>query len=121
MKKVFCLLILCILFFDNVKANTTDEAIFYSNDLGVKFSEKEYNFINQMFYEGYQKYITKDELEKMRISNIIKDKIEKIETPVVNEYSLNNGGRVLNLTKSCGTTCLIAMNISWNSIPQIKE
>ena len=121
MKKIFCLLILCILFFDNVKANTTDEAIFYSNDLGTKFSEKEYNFINQMFYEGYQKYITKDELEKMRISNIIKDEIEKIEIPVVNEYSLNNGGRVLNLTKSCGTTCLVAMNISWNSIPQIKE
>ena len=121
MKKIFCLLILCILFFDNVKANTTDETIFYSNDLGTKFSEKEYNFINQMFYEGYQKYITKDELEKMRISNIIKDEIEKIEIPVVNEYSLNNSGRVLNLTKSCGTTCLVAMNISWNSIPQIKE
>ena len=108
MKKIFCLLILCILFFDNVKANTTDETIFYSNDLGTKFSEKEYNFINQMFYEGYQ-------------SNIIKDEIEKIEIPVVNEYSLNNSGRVLNLTKSCGTTCLVAMNISWNSIPQIKE
>ncbi len=45
MKKIFCLLILSILFFDNVKANTTDETIFYSNDLGTKFSEKDYKIV----------------------------------------------------------------------------
>lgn len=123
MKKNFkiYLLIICLLWFESIYASNKNDMKNYSNDYGVILSEKEYDFISKMFYEGYQEIINEEEIKKMRLSKVIKDEVQKIEIPLISEQSLNSGGRILNLTKSCGTTCLIAMNISWNNIPKVKE
>ncbi len=123
MEKIFkiYLLITCLLCFERIDAINENDMNYYSNDLGVTLSEKEYIFISKMFYEGYQGIINEEEIKKMRLSKVITDEVQKIEFPLISEQSLNSGGRILNLTKSCGTTCLVAMNISWNNIPKVKE
>ena len=52
------------------------EEIYYINDNDVKFSEKEYNFIEKLFYDGYQDIMTlKDYDYIFEDSNILNSEI----------------------------------------------
>lgn len=103
--------------------NTLKAETYFTNELGTEFTKKEYDFVSEMFWDGYQNNMTLKELNEMRESNALNGKITK-KRFLINDNdvkSLNNGGRVLSMNSSCGNTCLITINATWNVNPSIKS
>ncbi len=117
MKKVLFVMFICLFSFSFVKAE-----VYYTNKSGVDFSKQEYDFITNMFYEGYQDNVTLEDLEKIRDLDLVSKPIEKISIPeVMPLISSYENGRTLNMVKSCSSECLIALTAVWNGTPTVKS
>ena len=118
MKKFLLALFMVTISFSFVKAEN-----YYVNDSGVEFSKKEYDFISNMFYEGYQNYVTLEDLEKIRSLKLYDSPIEKITSPeVMPLINIYEKGRTLTLAKSCSSNeCLVAIDVVWAGSPAVKS
>lgn len=99
---------------------------FYKNDYGVILSEKEYNFISEMYGEGYQKYLTPDEYTLIKDMDLFDKAVAKVtmsfKVPSFTKgTSINENLRTLTITKSCSNNCYIVMNNKWNQTPNVKS
>ena len=66
MKKVAIFVILgCLLFASNVSAKS-----YYENELGVKLTQAEYEFFSELYWNGYQNYLSVEEYEQIRDMNL---------------------------------------------------
>ena len=54
-----------ILTIKQVYANT----IFYENDNGVKLTQKEYDYISNLYWDGYQQYLTPNDYDVFKEMN----------------------------------------------------
>lgn len=114
MKKVLFALFLILLSFSLVKAES-----YYVNDNGVELSKDEYDFITNMYYEGYQKFVTAESISKIRELGLVSQPIEKIKTPdympIINVYEK---GRTMTLSKSClKDECMVTIVVNWAGTP----
>ena len=117
MKKVLFVMFICLFSFSFVKAET-----YYTNKSGVEFSKQEYDFITNMYYEGYQENMTLESLERIRDLNLVNMPIEKVSTPeVMPLISSYEKGRTLSMVKSCSSQCLVALTATWNGTPTVKS
>ena len=94
---------------------------FYINNNGLEFSEEEYNFITKMYYDGYQDFISKDDLLKIKNSGVLNGVYERKILNNNSPKSLNYGGRILSMAKSCASTCLVTLNATWTISPSVKS
>lgn len=108
----------------NVKA----EEIFYTNQNGVNFTEEQYDFFSNMFYDGYQEYVTVDDFNKALSSGVFEGVIEKQSIfipsllPPTRGNIVKENGRTLSLGKSCGATeCLFSLGAVWSGIPTVAS
>lgn len=120
-KYLYALLLSLFIFIPSVKAES-----YYSNNNGVELTEKQYNYISELFYDGYQDTMTIDEVEKMERLNLFNQPIESkdsndiIDSAIVPRgSSLTNGGRTLKISKSCSTECLVTLKATWSLIPNV--
>lgn len=118
MKKVLFVMFICLFSFSFVKAES-----YYTNKSGVEFSKQEYDFITNMYYEGYQENMTLESLERIRDLDLVNMPIEKVSTssevmPLISSYE---NGRTLSMVKSCSSQCLVALTATWNGTPTIKS
>lgn len=97
------------------------ESIYYTNQYGVKFTEKQYNFYTEMFYDGYQEFVTQDDLNKVISLDLVNQKVEKIILPDLESglkgSQVTENGRTLTISKSCSSQCLYTLTASWSAIP----
>lgn len=121
--QIYLLLILGIMLFTK---NVNAQEVFYQNDLGVSLSKEEYEFISNMYWEGYQEYLTQSDYSDIKNMNLFDKPVEKI-TNNIYEYPLTKGAsvtsnlRTLTIAKSCSDTCMISLVNSWNGTPTIKS
>lgn len=118
MKKVFFVMFICLFSFSFVKAES-----YYTNKSGVEFSKQEYDFITNMYYEGYQENITLESLERIRDLDLVNMPIEKVSTsseimPLISSYEK---GRTLSMVKSCSSQCLVALTATWDGKPNVRS
>lgn len=124
MKKIYIILIFItiFLFIPNVKANEK----FYQNDFGVVLTESEYNFITNMYWEGYQEYFTLEDYNDFKNRNIFEQNVEKRIIEINDNFNVRNATvtsnlRTLSIAKSCSDTCVFSLVNSWNGTPTIKS
>lgn len=121
--KLFFGIILGIMFFAN---NVNAQEIYYQNDLGVTLSKQEYEFISNMYWEGYQEYLTLDDYNEFKNMNLFNQSIDKT-TKIIEDIPLTRGAsvtsnlRTLTISKSCSNTCVITLVNKWNGTPTIKS
>lgn len=66
---------------------------YFTNQYGVIFTEKEYNFISDFYFEGYQDYMKFSDYEEFLKSNIMNRKVKTIKNGDnfgLNDYSVLN-------------------------------
>ena len=71
-KYLYALLLSLFIFIPSVKAES-----YYSNNNGVELTEKQYNYISELFYDGYQDTMTIDEVEKMERLNLFNNQLNQ--------------------------------------------
>lgn len=106
--------------------NICAKEYFYKNDNDVSLSKKEYDFISNMYWEGYQEYLTKDDYNYIKSMNvfdksIIKKEEKNIESSLARNSSVTSNLRTLTITKSCSDNCILVMVNRWNGTPTIKS
>lgn len=128
MKKVFGLFIFILMFIGlpNVKAST-----FYTNSSGVDFTEEEYEYISEMYFDGYQEYMTQEDLDKIVELDLIGKPITKqtsnsgiIGSNIVgtrNSDSSYYAGRTITIVSSCSSECLVTLKAQWSGTPTIQS
>lgn len=125
MKKIFITIIFVLSFAClDVNAQT-----FYTNANGVEFSEKEYSFISDFYFEGYQDYMTSYDYREFINSNIINGNISIQEKK---DYDYNTlmpyassshetASKILKLSSSCSNDCTINVTLTWKKVPSTKS
>lgn len=120
MKKVAIFVILgCLLFASNVSAKS-----YYENELGVKLTQAEYEFFSELYWDGYQNYLSVDEYEQIRDMNLFYLPIEK---QFYTNYELTRGStvtsnlRTLSISKVCSSSCYITLVTQWIGNPFVKS
>lgn len=123
MKKILILLMFTILIsIENCLANE----IFYQNDNGVILTEKEYNFITDLYYDGYQKNLTKEEYEYYKINDIFNRELKTAiasdgENIIMPRSTHETASKILKLTAACSDTCFMATTLQWKTTPKVKS
>lgn len=121
--KIFLGIVLgMILFTESVNA----QEIFYKNNNGVILTEHEYKFISNMYWEGYQEYLTLKEFNEIKELNLFDKSIQKeskeiIDYPITRGSSVTSNLRTLTIAKSCSDTCMVTLVNKWNGTPTIKS
>jgi len=121
LKKIAMLLGLGVLAISN---NVYAKDEYYENDYGVLFTEQEYNFITNLYWDGYQKYITIDEYNEIKENDLFDKEIEKettINYPLTRGTSITSNSRTTSIARACSSKCMVTLVTNWNSTPTIKS
>ncbi len=97
---------------------------YYENNNGVKLTEQEYNFYTEMYWEGYQEYISKNDYDYFKNMNIFEQKVIKHtvnDTPLTRGATVTSHLRTLSISKACSEKCVISLVNRWNGNPTIKS
>lgn len=121
--KIFYGIILGIMLFTK---NVNAQEIFYQNDLGVTLSQQEYEFISNMYWDGYQEYLTITDYNEIKNMDLFDKPIEKstkeiVDFPLTRGASVTSNLRTLTIAKSCSDTCMVSLVNKWNGTPTIKS
>ena len=128
MKKIFYLFVFALMFIGlyDVKAST-----YYTNTNGVDFTKEEYDFISEMYSEGYQEFMTQEDLDKIVNLDLIGRPIEKntyIDNGLINGNMISPNatssyyaGRTITITSSCSSECLVTLSVAWGCTPSIQS
>ena len=121
--KLFFLIILSIFIIPT--CTLAKEEVYYTNDNGVSLTEKEYNFISEMYWDGFQKFVTKELYADLKSDDIFSHPIEKkvfeYNPKITRGDKVEDAARELVITKSCADNCLITVIYTWKGTPTVKS
>lgn len=119
---LICLSIMCS--YSLVSAKEVES--YYTNDNGVSLSKEEYDFLTKMYWDGYQKIMTKDEYKKFHDNDIIHGEYNE-KTLVVNEEPItrgtfhSTGAKSIKIATACQSNCLVSVVATWLGNPTIRS
>ncbi len=111
-------------------SKTVLASTFYINANGVEFSEQQYNYICDLYYDGYQEYMSQSDLNKMIELDLFNQPITIIEDNDIinfnnlygiNSTSVTQNGRTTKIAKSCSNQCIVTLTSTWSIIPTINS
>ncbi len=96
------------------------ESIYYTNNNGVNFTEKQYRYIEKMFDKEYIDIISQEEFDNFKDTGFNAEKIEKVESYFNNDIrsSITTTAKTLSITKD-GT--IINIKLKWLKNPNVKS
>lgn len=123
------LLMFMLFFVGIIRVNAED--IYYSNENGVSFTKKQYDFFSKMYYEGFQDYMTYDDFYYFDINNMNPDMVENsliIENNILDSgitpmsEEVTGTKKTLKISKiSYGNESDIVVTANWFKNPTIKS
>lgn len=122
--KIFLILIVTMLL--GIK-NINAQEFYFTNNNGVNFTEREYNYVTQLFFDGYQNDMTQSEFNSVmenidgEVHKYVLGADHRIENTRGTHY-LDTTDRELIVTTSCGnTTCTIVEELNWDTFPATRS
>lgn len=122
------LILICSLFVINVLSiNVHADDVYYTNKNGVGMTEEQYNFLGELYFDGYQEFITQDKFNKylsmgLYGKKVYKKEIEDFESGVESPKALihETTAKKLTLAYSCsGKYCTMVTGLDWKGIPKV--
>lgn len=109
---------------NKIKAKSLDE-VYYTNANNVSLTKEQYDFFTNLYYEGYQRLITIEELNSYSIEEI---KPELVETKYLNNNiqllstSHNDLDKNIKISSTpYGSYKMISTVVKWTTFPTIKS
>ncbi len=123
-KIIYLLLIIGIMMCINTTVYAREN--YYQNENGVILTKQEYDFISNMYWNGYQNYLTLDDYNYIASLNVFDKEISKkteefIDAPLTRGSSVTSNLRTLTIAKACSDTCMVTLVNKWNGTPTIKS
>lgn len=125
-RRIILIILLLILFTNKEVSAKEYTSEFYTNKNNVTFTQEEYEFLSEMYWEGYQDIMTKKEYESFKEEDLISG---DFETKFINENQLqiirgashSTGSKSLKISKSCSEKCRISVVLTWTVNPAIRS
>ena len=119
----FLLFIVFSIFVGIVSVNAQD--YYYINDNGVTFTKDQYDFITEMYYEGYQAYMTEDDINYFNGIKMVPGTVESKEYVETYHDGYQTRGtehetqsKRLKISKINST---IAISCVWKKSPSVRS
>lgn len=124
MKKTIILLFSITIIITSI-TYTNAKSIYFTNDNKVNLTKEEYEFINEIFYNGYQNIMTLDDYNDIFSEDILNSEIE-IKTIDNNSFQPlsdvhTTKSKTIKIAKACATNCLISVTVNWSKSPVIRS
>ena len=120
-KKVILLFLIgmCLFLISDVSAS---ETIYYVNSNGVEFSKSEYEYIGNVFYDGYQELIDYDSFWVVMdyYNGNVSKKIMDSNNEMRGTFHETNSKKI-TITSICTNDCLIAVVAEWKKMPIVRS
>ncbi len=122
------LILICSLFVINVLSiNVHADDVYYTNKNGVGMTEEQYNFLGELYFDGYQEIITQDKFNKylsmgLYGKKVYKKEIEDFESSVESPKALihETTAKKLTLAYSCNDRfCGMVTGLQWKGFPKV--
>lgn len=122
------LYLICTLFVINVLSVTVHaDDVYYTNENGVSMTEEQYKFFGELYFDGYQQYVTQDKFNKyltlgLYDQKIVKKETEDFETGVESPQALihETTAKKLTLAYVCsGKYCSMITSLQWKGTPKV--
>ena len=106
---------------------------YYTNNNGVDFTEEEYRYVTDLYFDGYQADMTQDDLDFISPTigstinkyRVVGDELELINPNICETrgiYPMYASDKDIVLTTSCsGGTCSAIIETDWNIQPGIRS
>lgn len=130
MKKFLSLLLISTLIFTNGINTVNAQEYYYTNEYGVNFTKEEYDFFSEMYYDGYQKYMTQ---EDRKIFNGIELKPENVTKNSYIDYTKDakaisikgnyheTQAKILTINKAGTINPVISIIAQWKYAPNVRS
>ena len=114
---------LCSIFVGILSVNAQN--YYYINDNGVTFTKDQYDYITEMLYDGYQAYMTEDDMKYFDGVKMVPSNVESSEYVEMYHggYQLKateheTQSKVLKISKSGST---FAISCAWKKSPNVRS
>ena len=101
--------------------------IYFTNSKGVSMTEEEYQFIGELYKEGFQNHITQELYDNIIDNNLMERELNK-KTVIHQDNPFARGSyhttsyKQLSITSSCDSTnCLIVIDLNWLANPAVRS
>ena len=101
--------------------------IYFTNSNGVSMTEEEYQFIGELYKEGFQNHITQELYDNIIDNNLMEREMNK-KTVVHQDNPFTRGSyhttsyKQLGITSSCNNTnCYIIISLDWLANPAVRS
>lgn len=121
--------LICALFVINVLSiNVHADDVYYTNKNGVSMTKEQYNFFGELYFDGYQEYVTQEKFNKylsmgLYGQRITKKETEDFETGVESPRALihETTAKKLTLAYACdsGKHCTMVTSLEWKGAPKV--
>lgn len=115
-KKMIFLTLIFVAFFLTI-SNCNAEEFYYQNNFGVILTKQEYDYISKLYWEGYQEYITLEDYNELKNNDLFNQEVKTelmYYLPLTRSTNYNAKGRMLYISKSCSSSCVVALRVKWN-------
>lgn len=124
MKKTIVMIILFIIglvcFSEGVSAET-----YFTNKNGIELTQKEYEFLVELYDFYYVNNLTAEKYEKLSVLNINENELQisSIEDgPLSRATSISSPSKRVSIASSCSSTlCTIIINATWLQSPNLRS
>lgn len=122
MKRFLCLLMFMFIGVLNVNASNN---MYYKNEYGVEFTKEQYDFFTNMYYDGYQSAMTKEDINYYDIDymnpNLVESKYSN-NNIISRATSISDANRSLKISKtSMPNYTIITLTLTWTNPPAVKS
>jgi hypothetical protein len=123
-KKLYSvLLVLLVISLIYVDVDAREEV--FTNNNGVSFSEDEYSFLQQFYWDSYPNEMTLEEYDEFINSGMLDFGVETVyleESAQVYSTSISTTNKSLKISKSCSSSyCKISTTLTWINYPKINS
>lgn len=101
--------------------------IYFTNSKGVSMTEEEYQFIGELYKEGFQNHITQELYDNIIDNNLMERELNK-KTVIHQDNPFTRGSyhttsyKQLAITSSCDSTnCMILITLDWIANPAVRS
>ena len=101
--------------------------IYFTNSKGVSMTEEEYQFIGELYKEGFQNHITQELYDNIIDNDLMNRELNK-KSVVVQDNPFARGSyhttsyKQLSITSSCNSSnCLIMIDLDWLANPTVRS
>lgn len=104
--------------------NVNAEEIYYTNDNGVSLTKEEYDFLTEVYWDGFQQRMTEEEYNYYKEGNYFGQEVEK---KIAYDKTLTRGtfhstpNKSIQISKVCNTSCSITIGVEWINSPVVRS